>query len=145
MKHRILIAACAVCLASAAFSHSGVKNAAVMARMHMMGAIGDQMKTLGQMAKGAVPFDKTAAQSAAAEIARHAAATPELFKAPEEDPKSEAKPNIWTDFADFTAKSDALNTVAMGWSTGLNTADDLGPALKSLGAACKACHKVYRE
>ena len=131
--------------ASAAFAHSGVKNVAVKARMDSMVAIGSEMKTLGKMSKGAAPFDKTIAQAAASAIARHALATPALFEAEENDPKSEARPEIWANFADFTAKSYALNAIAMDHSTRIDTLDDLGLAVKALGAACQACHKAYRE
>ena len=145
MKSPFVIATMTLGLAGAAIAHSGVKNAAVKARMDAMSAIGAQMKTLGQMAKGAAAFDRDEARSAAAIIAKHAAATPVLFEANEDDPKSEAKPAIWLDFADFTAKSDDLKGVALKLSKSIGSAQDLGPAMKSLGDACKACHKTYRE
>jgi len=135
----------AVCMAGAVLAHAGVKNPAVMARMEAMSAIGKEMKVLGEMAKGTTSFDQAAARAAAAAIAKHAAETPALFKAREDDPKSEARPEIWEDFADFTAKSDALVTLARDLSTGFETKADLAPAMKALGAACQACHKPYRE
>lgn len=130
---------------AAAFAHSGVRNQAVLARMEAMKSIGDAMKVLGGMAKGQSAFDAGAAQAAAARIARHAAETPALFDPRETDPKSEAKPEIWADFADFTAKAEALETVAADLSTSIATPDDLVPAVQRLGQACKACHSLYRE
>lgn len=130
--------------ASVVLAHGGVKNPAVMARMDGMSAIADGMKALGAMAKGAVAFDAGAADAAVATIADHAARIPALFEAEESDPKSEAKPEIWADFGDFTDKAGALTDVANGLSGAIRSQGDLGPAMKQLGAACKSCHADYR-
>ncbi|WP_299755691.1 cytochrome c [uncultured Boseongicola sp.] len=135
----------ALLFAGAAFAHSGVKNAAVKARMDAMSGIGAEMKILGTMAKGVTVFDQTAARAAAAGIAKHAAGTPVLFEADEDDPKSEAKAEIWTNFDDFVKKSQNLEGIAAGLSTTIASEADLGIAMKSLGASCHACHKAYRE
>ena len=145
MMRAPMIALTALVVAGAAFAHTGVKNAAVKARMDAMSAIGAEMKTLGQMAKGAAAFDRDKARSAVAAIARHAAETPALFEAREDDPKSEAKAEIWDAFADFTAKSGSLEALALELSASIATEGDLAPAMKSLGATCQACHKAYRE
>lgn len=144
-KRVSILGVAAIFLAGAVLAHSGVKNAAVMARMESMKSIGDQMKVLGEMAKGAKPFDAAAARAAAAAIAKHAADTPTLFTPQEDDPKSEARAEIWTNFDDFTAKSEALVKLAQDLSTSIDGADDLPMAMTSLGAACQACHKPYRE
>lgn len=142
---KTMIFAAAIVVAGAAFAHTGVKNAAVKARMDAMSAIGAEMKVLGQMAKGATEFNATRARAAAATISKHAAATPKLFKAKEDDPKSEARDEIWTNFSDFSAKSKDLQRVAAEWSEDIGSRSDLPRAMKSLGATCKACHKAYRE
>ena len=142
---KISITAAALVVAGAAFAHTGVKNPAVKARMDAMSAIGAEMKVLGQMAKGETTFDAKRAKSAAAAIAKHAAATPKLFKAPEDDPKSEAREEIWSNFSDFSAKSKDLQKVAAQWSEDLGSKSDLPKAMKALGETCKACHKAYRE
>lgn len=144
MKH-IAAALTVLVFAGAAFAHSGVKNPAVMARMDAMSAIGAEMKTLGEMAKGAVAFDLEKARAATAAIARHSADTPALFEAKEDDPKSEAKPEIWNNFADFAQKSDALTEIALDLSQALQSEADLPQAVAALGNACKACHGPYRE
>ena len=101
--------------------------------------------TIGQMAKGVAVFDQGAARAASAAIGNHAAAVPELFEAQEDDPKSEAKALIWTDFDDFTAKAAGLENVAFRLSKSISGADDLPGAIKSLGETCQSCHKAYRE
>ena len=135
----------AVFVASAVLAHEGVKNPAVMARMEAMSAIGDGMKVIGTMVKGARPFDADEARAAAAEIAKQSARTPELFEAEETDPKSEALPAIWADFTDFTAKSDDLEMVALRHADAITSPETLSVALEELGATCQSCHKVYRE
>ena len=62
------------------FGSQGVQNPAVKARMDGMSAIAENMKTLGQMAKGATEFDAAMARAAAATIAEQASATPGLFE-----------------------------------------------------------------
>lgn len=61
-------------------------------------------------------------------------------------PKSEAKANIWTDAAGFSAKASAaqvqvsrLNQAALKGDI-----DALKAQVRPTGAACKACHDVYR-
>lgn len=81
---------------------------AVKARMDAMSVIGAQMKVLGNMAKGQVAFDASAAQAAAALVAEQAAAVPALFETQVDDPKSEADPAIWTNYPDFSAKAGRL-------------------------------------
>lgn len=137
--------AAAILIASAALAHQGVKDPAVMARMEAMSGIGKAMKVLGGMAKGETAFDAAAARRAAATIAVEAGRTPALFRTPADDPKSEARPEIWQRFDDFTAKSRLLEQVASGLSTSISTRNDLQTGVKEIGAACKACHKTYRE
>lgn len=145
MKRSTLILCATVLFAGAAFAHTGVKNAAVKARMDAMSGIGAEMKVLGQMAKGVTSFDQKAVQAAAASIAKLAAETPALFKANEDDPKSEAKAEIWANFDDFVKLSRDLEETASALSTSIASRADVGLAMKSLGSSCQACHKAYRE
>lgn len=131
--------------ATAVAAHEGVKNPAVLARMNGMSDIADNVKVLGDMAKGVSAFDQTAARTAALSIAQHAREAPGLFEAMEDDPKSEALPAIWENFDDFTAKSFELETIARDLSASISSPDDLRPALRGLGANCTACHEVYRK
>lgn len=132
-------------LASMAWAHSGVKNAAVKARMDAMSAIGAQTKIIGEMAKGNTVFDADRARAAALEIARHAAETPALFEEAADDPKSEAKPEIWADFGDFTIKAENMERIARGFSKTIADGDDLPSVMKALAASCKDCPGTYRE
>ncbi|WP_299933969.1 cytochrome c [uncultured Pelagimonas sp.] len=144
-KKRIAVFLVAACLGTVALAHGGVKNAAVMARMEAMKSIGDAMKVMGSMAKGKTEFDAATARAAAADVARFAAQTSALFKAPEDDPKTEALPAIWERFEDFTTKAQETEALARRLALSLATKADLGTGLTQLGASCKACHKEYRK
>lgn len=145
MKHlKTAVLLAAVALAGPVLAHGDVKNPVVKMRHAAMKTISDNTKVLGEMAKGALPFDAAKAQEAAVAIAAQAVMTPALFEDPSNtDPKSEALPAIWDDFADFTAKSDALVVAAEGVDT--STLDGVRAGLGQIGGACKACHSKYRE
>ncbi len=131
--------------ASTALAHANVSNPAVKARMDLMSQIGANTKVLGDMAKGATAFDAARAQAAAAAIATHAANTPAAFQAQEDDPESEAKPAIWSNFGDFTAKSQALRAAATKASGEITSMNSLRASLGAIGGTCKSCHEDYRE
>lgn len=111
-----------------------------------MSAIAKNMKALAAMVKtGAVDAD--AAKEIGARVADHARLFPTQFPKGSLSQKSEAREEIWTDFPDFEAKSDALVVAASDLAE--SDSDDLdrgtlGQALKSMGKTCKACHESYR-
>ena len=131
--------------ATAVVAHTGVKNAAVKARMDGMSAIADNVKVLGTMAKGQIAFDAQSAQAAARAIASHSAQSVALFTPNETDPMTEARPAIWENFADFTQKAEALDALATGLAASMNSVQDVQAAMVPLGASCKACHSLYRD
>lgn len=146
MRHRkrgAFALALGLVAATAALAHDGVKNEAVKARMMSMGTIVENTKLLGQMAKGAKPFDAATAQAAAAAISAEAARVPTLFEANETDPKSEALPEIWSDWATFTARNDALVAAAAGLAMASDLAALQG-GMAALGKSCKGCHSTFR-
>ncbi len=144
-KKRVAVFLVAACLGTVALAHGGVKNAAVMARMETMKSIGDAMKVMGSMVEGKTEFDAATARAAAADVARFAAQTPALFKAPENDPKTEALPAIWQRFEDFATKAQETERLADRLAQTLETKADLDAGLLQLGASCKACHKEHRK
>ncbi|MEL0285057.1 MAG: cytochrome c, partial [Paracoccaceae bacterium] len=68
-----------------------------------------------------------------------------LFKDNETDPKSEALPAIWSNYADFTAKSYAMTSAAANALASFASQDDLVPAMQAMGGSCKGCHSAYRK
>ena len=143
MKTRLFAALVAVTAAGAVLAHEGVENETVLARMDGMKELGQELKTLGAMAKGQQAFDADAAQAALDRIAEGAAQIAGQFEAEVVVEKSEARPAIWRNWEDFTAKADAL--AQRSAALRVTRPGDLGPALRDLGGACKACHTDYRE
>ena len=128
--------------AGAALAHSGVKNAAVKARMALMGEIKDATAVVGGMTKGEVAFDAARAAAARAALMSHAGQIAPAFEARESDPKSEARPGIWSDWADFAAKADVMAAAAAALDTG--SLVGLQASMGDLAASCGGCHKLYR-
>ncbi|WP_165606519.1 c-type cytochrome [Yoonia litorea] len=116
-----------------------------MARMNSMSAIAEDLKVIALMARGEEPFDAEAARAAAASIAAESAQIEALFTEPEDDPKSEAKPSIWENFAQFSSIAAEMEAIALGLSTSIQTSEDIRPALASLGQSCRTCHEAFRE
>lgn len=60
--------------------------------------------------------------------------------------ETRAKPEIWTNWADFQLKAKALDDAAtlLTAAAAANDLAQIGAATKQVGAACKACHQDYR-
>ncbi len=130
-------------VATAAFAHDGVQNEAVHARMTAMETIGANMKILAGMAKGQSAFSTDTANAALVAISDTATTIPALFEAQEDDPKSEAADEIWTNWEDFVAKAVDLETVTSP-ANGISDMAGLAAAMATLGGTCKACHREYK-
>jgi cytochrome c556 len=142
MRRHILIDA-TLLITTSAHAHDGVKDPEVMARMMAMEKIGTAFKTLVSMAKQEVPLHQAKARMARDTIVTQSGKTKALFENPATDPKSEALPAIWDNWADFSAKSDNLTKTAK--TLDFKDRAALASTLGSVGSACKACHKNYRE
>ena len=129
--------------ATAVLAHSGVQNPEVLARMQGMERIAEATKALGLMVKGQAPFDIAAAQAALAQIERHAADIPAQFRDRADDPKSEARETIWTNWDHFVSEAEALAAIAA--SAEVRERDQLGAIVEQIGATCRSCHTAYRE
>ncbi len=130
-------------IGSIALAHQGVKDPFVKARMHAMGTAGQATKVLGDMAKGSVDYDATQAAEAKAALIQIAQDLPALFQENASDPVSEARPAIWDDYADFSAKADVMAAAAVALDT--SSAATIGAGLRALGGSCGGCHKAYRQ
>jgi cytochrome c556 len=112
------------------------------ARQELMDTIGANTKILGDMAGGKAAFDAAAADAAKAALVAAAADVPAKFEPQASDPASKAKAEIWTNFADFTAKAEALGTAASAMDT--STVEGVQAGMAGVGGACADCHKAYR-
>ena len=76
-----------------------------------------------------------------------AAAIPGLFPEGSSHPQSRARPEIWSNKADFRAKAAALGAAADRLAELDRAGDSTGFAAQvpAVEAACAACHSAYRS
>ena len=141
-----LFAVAAFCLVvlSASFASNHATAEDYADRIQVMKSLGGAMKALGS----AVANGNTAsAEKAAKKISTTASEIIGLFKGGEPG-TSRSKPEIWTNFADFAAKSYAMkvaaDAVAADAAAGKLSSDPRAVVGK-IGATCGGCHKVYRR
>lgn len=119
-----------------------VANPVVKERKDVMQAIRINTATLGDMASGKTTFDAPAATAAKTALAAAAADIVVKFEANEDDPKSEATPAIWLNYADYTAKAEVLVSAAEAIDT--TTLEGIKAGMGPVGATCRDCHQLYR-
>ena len=137
-----ILAVSLVLVAGLAVAKDGVTDPTVMAREALMGVIGKNTGILGKMAGGEVAFDAAAAAAAKADLAAAASEIAAKFEPQATDPLMGAKPEIWTNWADFVVKADGLKAAAEALDA--TTVDGVKAGMAGIGGACKACHSVYR-
>lgn len=123
---------------------------AVEARQGQFKLYSHNLAVLGGMAQGKMDYDAGMAQTAADNlfhVTRHDQSRlwPEGTSSFIVD-GTRAKPEIWENLDDFTAKFVAMQdaTAALQGVAG-DGLDALRPAVGAVGQACGACHEDYRE
>lgn len=98
--------------ATIAVAHNGAKGV-VLERMNGMTAIRDLMRELSPMMQGELPYDPIWVSEAGFVIASHAGETMRtLFPNGSLQGVTYAKPNIWTEWDEFSALADELRAYA---------------------------------
>lgn len=122
---------------------------AVAARSAGYRAMGAAFKSANDELKSGSP-QMPALQAAAAKIQATAKAQYGWFpegSGPAPGVKTAAKPEIWTQVAQFKTAQDAFATQANAFAkvvAGGNAAA-IGAQAKQLGASCRACHRAFRS
>ena len=129
--------------AGAAFAEAAATDPLVIAQKDLMKSFGGAAKTLGGMASGEVAFDAAAAEAAKAALVAGSADIAVKFEKAGTDPESDAKPEIWTNWADFLVKAKGLTDAATALDVA--SADGIKAGMGGIGGACKACHTTYRK
>jgi len=145
LKSFKLIILVSLTISSVAFAHSGVKDKNVKERMMVMKEMAGNTKIIGQMLKGKTSFDANQVKLALERLSALSLETPKVFTINATDPKSEAMPNIWDEFDEFTKLSKDLAETSIVLANSIAAIEDLRPALKKVSSGCKACHSRYRE
>lgn len=130
-------------MGTALAAHEGVTNPAVKARMDGMTRIAKETKLLNQMASGKIPFARAKAEMAKEVLDHEADAIFTLFAKPEQDPKSEALPTIWTSFPDFAARASAFDKAVAELDP--SNAQTLGASIQAVNSQCRSCHQSFRS
>ena len=123
-------------------------EAAIDYRSAVMTVFRWNIKPMGAMMKGEIPWDGPVFARHAKDLA--AAASVDLmsgFPEESEEGETDAKPEVWMDWEDFQAKfkdlqeqSAKLAEVAATGGRGV-----VGEPFKATADTCKACHKKFKE
>jgi cytochrome c556 len=133
----------AVLVAGAAHAQDPTDPQAV-ARSELMKLVGMNTGILGKMAGGETPYDAAAAEAAKAALVEAAGKIEATFmEQGGEDPASEAKPEIWTNWDDFLVKAKAMGDAA--GAVDVSSVETIGAGMGAIGGACKDCHTTYRK
>ena len=122
------------------------QDAPQVARQELMGQIGDNAKILGDMAKGARPYEEETAVQALDAIIDDIAEFTTLFpEGSETGHETRARSSIWQDKSAF--EEDAMNlqeaaVTAREAAPGGHEA--FAPAFQAVGRTCGACHNDFR-
>lgn len=150
MKTPSLIAALCLTLSigSPSLAQDAVSNA-IKARQAQMLLYGFNLGQLGAMAKGAVPYNADVANAAAANLVHLTSLNGQSMWIADSDDMSadntRALPAIWENLADVGAKTSAVAEAALAMQAAAGSGlDGVRGAIGDLGAACGACHKIYR-
>jgi cytochrome c556 len=133
-----------VLVAGAAFAQEDPTDPNAIARSELMKTVGMNTGILGNMASGKEPYDAAKAEGAKAALVEAAGKIEATFMEPGgEDPVSEAKPEIWTNWEDFLVKAKALGDAA--GAVDVASVETIGAGMGPIGGACKDCHTSYRK
>lgn len=117
-------------------------------RQGVMNVFNWNMKSMGAMIKGKRPFDAAAFARYADDLGK--AASLDLlpgFPPDSDEGETDARPDIWFDFEDFTQKLDDLRNATQTLRDAVASGDKraMGDALGDTGKRCKACHESYKD
>lgn len=140
MRRSIIPPICLFALCLALFA-TAARADLVGDRETAMKHIRNSYRVLVEMARAGT-FDAATAQNSAFEIVTEMMIFKDLFPAGSQSGDKVARPEIWTDRAGFDAAWEAGDSAASKLGT-VSKADAYVPALQTLAAACRGCHKKY--
>jgi cytochrome c556 len=102
---------------------------------------------MSAMARGKLPFDARKFGMHAERVALLAPQLLEGFTVGSHVGDTEAKPEIWANWADFQKKMKTLESEARKLAESCKAADEAAIKVQfgRVGAACKACHDQYKK
>jgi len=117
----------------------------IAARKQHMKDIGAATKTGGGMAKGDVPYDQTKAQGVFSAYVKAGTELTTLFpETSKTGGDTAALPAIWSNQADFKAKSDKFVADSKAAQTSVKDLDTFKASFSNVTKNCGGCHETYR-
>jgi cytochrome c556 len=115
-------------------------------RQKVMSVIGGNMGAMADIMKNQLDLPGHVAVHAS-EIAEMAPLIGPAFKKNAPTDATDAKPEIWQDWAKFETAAGDLETAARNLEVAASGSDPtaVGPAMKALGKSCGGCHKSFRK
>lgn len=114
-------------------------------RVDAMKLNGRNMGVIARFVRGEAEYGPAVVE-AAASVDATAKTYPTLFTPGSAVPGSRAKPEIWTNAADFQTKVTAFQTAAANLANAAKTNDKpaIQAAMQAVGASCGGCHQSYQ-
>lgn len=145
---RTALAACLLAAASAVYAQGAPPpDRAIGYRQSVFGLIGWNFGGLGDMVREKRPWDAAEFTRRAERVAQLSQMTDEGFP-PGSDTgaNTDARPEIWTNRADFDAKMDDFRreAAALVASARGGDQDAIKAQFSKTGGTCKACHDEYK-
>lgn len=115
-------------------------------RQLVMGSIGSNMGAIGGIMKNQLALPGAIANHAH-QMADAAKLIAPAFKQKVTAGKTDAQPEIWTDWAKFEAAAADYEKAATNLATAANGSDPaaVGLAVRALGESCGGCHDSFRK
>jgi cytochrome c556 len=145
MNKLILSIVTAAIVSAAALAHEGHEHATgvVRERMELMTDMGKRLLASSKRLRANKDLENVTSDAHA--IHELASKVPTLFPPGSTQDPTAAKPAIWQDWDDFTAKAKNLEKESEKlMNTSAKDGDALRAQFRAVGFACDACHKKYR-
>ena len=115
-------------------------------RQSLMSTVGTNMGAIGDILKNQLVLPGAIANHAG-QMAQSAALIAPAFEHEITDGPTDAKSEIWQDWAKFEKAIADYEEAARGLQTAAASGDAaaVGPAVKALGKSCSGCHKPFRK
>jgi cytochrome c556 len=135
-----------VLFATPTFADEEMDQAQIKYRQTLMGGVGANMGGIGTILKNQLNLPGHV-ESHARQIAESSKLVAAAFKANLSAGATDAKPEIWADWADFEKAIADLDAAANALADAAASGDGaaIGPAVKGLGKSCGGCHDSFRK
>ena len=120
-----------------------ITNKGVKKRVALMLSAQGAVTTLTEMMAGRMVFDAGQARAARRILVQTSSSTSRRFRKPHQDPLSNARPEIWTYWEEFSTHADNAEQAAKQLNT--YSLSGLQRTLPNVLHNCLSCHERFRE